>query len=209
MVRLESFLARAAVATDSGTPSSPARTRRRSWCCSRTPRLSSASSSRRSRLSCSWKLKLPWIDGAGSILIGLVLAVVAVLLARESKELLIGERASPELARRSGRPRREDPCVRKVIDITTSQMGPDQVIATISVEIDEDLRVPAGRATDRPHRASRSKPAFPQLFRIFIRPVAGARLAGRMASPALDAGGLTFVRCRPEQIPGSSVLLFR
>jgi len=40
----------------------------------------------------------PWIDGAGSILIGIVLGTVAVLLARESKDLLIGERARPELS---------------------------------------------------------------------------------------------------------------
>jgi len=122
----------------------------------------------------SWKLKLPWIDGAGSILIGLVLAIVAVLLARESKELLIGERASPELSAAVRETASEDPCVRQVVDITTSQMGPDQVIATISVEIDEDLRVPeVEQLIARIEGAIRSR--YPQLFRIFIRPVAGAR----------------------------------
>ena len=122
----------------------------------------------------SWKLKLPWVDGAGSILIGLVLAIVAALLARESKELLIGERASPELSAAVRQTASEDPCVRKVIDITTSQMGPDQVIATIAVEIDEDLRVPeVEQLIARIEGAIQAR--FPQLFRIFIRPVAGAR----------------------------------
>jgi cation diffusion facilitator family transporter len=122
----------------------------------------------------SWKLELPWIDGAGSILIGLVLAIVAALLARESKELLIGERASPELSAAVRQTASEDPCVRKVVDITTSQMGPDQVIATIAVEIDEDLRVPeVEQLIGRLEQSIRSR--FPQLFRIFIRPVAGAR----------------------------------
>ena len=122
----------------------------------------------------SWKLELPWIDGAGSVLIGLVLAIVAVLLARESKELLIGERASPELSAAVRETASEDPCVRQVVDITTSQMGPDQVIATISVEIDEDLRVPeVEQLIARIEGAIRSR--YPQLFRIFIRPVAGAR----------------------------------
>ena len=122
----------------------------------------------------SWKLKLPWIDGAGSVLIGLVLAIVAVLLARESKELLIGERASPELSAAVRETASEDPCVRQVVDITTSQMGPDQEIATISVEIDEDLRVPeVEQLIARIEGAIRSR--YPQLFRIFIRPVAGAR----------------------------------
>jgi cation diffusion facilitator family transporter len=122
----------------------------------------------------SWKLKLPWVDGAGSILIGLVLAIVAALLARESKELLIGERASPELSAAVRQTASEDPCVRKVIDITTSQMGPDQVIATIAVEIDEDLRVPeVEQLIARIEESIQAR--FPQLFRIFIRPVAGAR----------------------------------
>jgi cation diffusion facilitator family transporter len=122
----------------------------------------------------SWSLKLPWIDGAGSILIGAVLAIVAVLLARESKELLIGERASPELSAAVHQTASEDPCVHQVIDITTSQMGPDQVIATIAVEIDEDLRVPeVEQLIHRIEDAIRAR--FPQLFRIFIRPVAGAR----------------------------------
>lgn len=119
-------------------------------------------------------LRLPWIDGAGSIVIGLVLAVVAVLLARESKELLIGERASPELSAAVRQTASEDPCVRNVVDITTSQMGPDQVIATISIEIDEDLRVPqVEQLIARIEESIRSR--FPQLFRIFIRPVAGTR----------------------------------
>jgi cation diffusion facilitator family transporter len=122
----------------------------------------------------SWSLKLPWIDGAGSILIGAVLAIVAVLLARESKELLIGERASPELSAAVRQTASEDPCVHQVIDITTSQMGPDQVIATIAVEIDEDLRVPeVEQLIHRIEDAIRAR--FPQLFRIFIRPVAGSR----------------------------------
>jgi cation diffusion facilitator family transporter len=121
----------------------------------------------------SWKLKLPWIDGAGSIVIGVVLALVAVFLARESKELLIGERASPELSAAVRQTAAEDPCVRNVVDITTSQMGPDQVIATISIEIDEDLRVPqVEQLIGRIEQSIRSR--YPQLFRIFIRPVAGA-----------------------------------
>ena len=46
----------------------------------------------------SVQLGEPRIDGVASILIGLVLGAVAIVLGRESKELLIGERASPELS---------------------------------------------------------------------------------------------------------------
>ncbi len=118
----------------------------------------------------SWKLRLPWIDGLGSILIGVVLAAISVLLARESKELLIGERASPKLSEDLRRTVEADPCILAVVDITTTQMAPDQVIAALSVEIDQSLRVPQVEKLIR--RIEKGMHArFPQLFRIFIRPV--------------------------------------
>ncbi len=54
-------------------------------------------------------LRSPYPDGIASIAIGLILAAVAVLLARESKALLVGESARPELVHghpRAGRGRR-------------------------------------------------------------------------------------------------------
>jgi cation diffusion facilitator family transporter len=118
----------------------------------------------------SWTLGLPWIDGMGSILIGVVLALVSVLLARESKELLIGERASPRLTDDLRKTVEADPCVLAVVDITTTQMAPDQVIAALSVEIDQSLQVPQVESLIR--RIEKGMHArFPQLFRIFIRPV--------------------------------------
>jgi cation diffusion facilitator family transporter len=116
--------------------------------------------------------KMAWIDGAGSILIGVVLAVVSVLLARESKELLIGERASPELTEALRKTASSDPCVVEVIDIRTTQMSPDQVIAILAIEIEDELTVPqVERLIQRIEDAMRSR--FPQLFRVFIRPVSG------------------------------------
>jgi hypothetical protein len=49
----------------------------------------------------SVNLNLPVLDGAASILIGFVLAVTATLLARETKGLLIGERANQDIVVRS------------------------------------------------------------------------------------------------------------
>ena len=128
----------------------------------------------------STRLNAPWIDGAASILIGVVLAFVSILLARESKELLIGERASPELSAAVRQTASEDPCVLEVVDITTSQMAPDQVIATLDVRIDERLRVPeVEQLIYRIERAIRCR--YPELFRVFVRPVS----ADPRASPRL------------------------
>jgi cation diffusion facilitator family transporter len=121
----------------------------------------------------SWHFHLPVADGAGSICIGLVLATVSVLLARESKELLIGERADPQMTEDLAEIANADPCVVRVVDITTTQMSPDQVIASISIEIDETLRVPeVEELIRRIEKAMRQK--MPDLFRVFIRPVMDA-----------------------------------
>jgi cation diffusion facilitator family transporter len=73
-------------------------------------------------------------DGIASIAIGAVLGVVAVLLARESKELLIGERASPELieAIRSGIATR--PEVSRVGQVVTLHLGPRSVFVGADVD---------------------------------------------------------------------------
>lgn len=124
----------------------------------------------------AWRYGLPILDGVGSILIGVVLGIVAVLLARESKELLIGERAPPELSAAIKEAVAADHCVREVVGITTAQLGPDHVIATISVEIDETLRVPAVEKLIR-RIEDKIQTRFPELLRVFIRPVldAGAK----------------------------------
>ena len=84
----------------------------------------------------------PRYDGAASVVIGLLLATVAVVLAKETKGLLIGERADPALSAD----------VQKMIGafegvvcangLLTAQLAPDQVIAIASVTFDDDLRTP-------------------------------------------------------------------
>ena len=115
------------------------------------------------------ELDAPWIDGTASILIGLVLASVAIVLARESKELLIGERANPELQSAIRRAADSEECVRSVRRILTTQMAPDQVIATLDVEFDDTLSIPdVERLIGRIESELRSR--HPELARVFIRP---------------------------------------
>jgi cation diffusion facilitator family transporter len=111
----------------------------------------------------------PWIDGAGSICIGLVLAVIAVLLARESKALLIGERAQPELSEAIRDAAEREPGVRGVEGILTSQLGPDQVIATVGLEFDDKLRTPDIERIIG-HLETELRKNHPELFRVFVRP---------------------------------------
>jgi cation diffusion facilitator family transporter len=111
----------------------------------------------------------PWMDGAGSILIGLVLAAVAVLLARESKALLIGERARPELSDSIREIARTEPGVLSVSGILTSQLSPDQVIANVGVEFADDLRTGDIERVIG-HLETELRKKHPDLFRVFVRP---------------------------------------
>lgn len=114
-------------------------------------------------------LAKPWIDGAASIAIGVLLALVAVLLARETKDLLIGLPAQPELSQALRDCASKQPSVRKVVDVITSQLSPDQVIANLGVQLDDSLRVPEVEQLIQ-RIESDLKERFPQLFAVFVRP---------------------------------------
>jgi cation diffusion facilitator family transporter len=114
-------------------------------------------------------LDQPWIDGLGSVCIGAVLAAVAVLLARESKDLLIGERAQPELAESIRDMARREPGVVSVEGILTSQLSPDQVIANVGLEFEDDLRTPDIERVIG-HLETELRKKHPELFRVFVRP---------------------------------------
>jgi hypothetical protein len=61
----------------------------------------------------------PYFDGAASIVIGIILALVAVLRAYETEGLLVGEGADPETIKNIRRQAESDPCVQRVSDIPT------------------------------------------------------------------------------------------
>jgi cation diffusion facilitator family transporter len=77
-------------------------------------------------------------DGLGSLVIGAVLAVVAVVLAYESRGLLIGERAEPELIEQIRAAAESQPGVAKVVDVRTMHVGARRVIANLRVVFNGD-----------------------------------------------------------------------
>jgi len=110
-------------------------------------------------------------DGIASIAIGAVLGVVAILLARESKELLIGERAEPALieAIRSaiaGRPE-----VTRVGQVVTLHLGPRSVF--VGCDVDFVDAVPAG-AVERMIAEIEAdlRARWPEIGSLYIKPKA-------------------------------------
>lgn len=84
-------------------------------------------------------LQMPEVDGIASIGISVVLASSSILLARETKELLIGEAARPHVRESITRIAGNDPDVRSVNGVFTVQMGPNQVMAALSAEFRDEL----------------------------------------------------------------------
>ena len=114
-------------------------------------------------------LDMPAIDGVGSILIGLVLAIVAFLLARESKHLLIGEQAHPELNRKMRAWLERQEGVSKVVEVISLQLAPHEIAAILTVDIDDGMS--GGDAEQLAMRLERkATEEFDDLSRVFVRP---------------------------------------
>ncbi|EIZ80396.1 cation diffusion facilitator transporter family protein [Novosphingobium sp. Rr 2-17] len=109
------------------------------------------------------------LDGVASILIGLVLATVAVLLARESKGLLIGEAADPALIAALRAVMDDHARITSVNHVRTVHTGPDAIFVAISADFDDML--PMGEAeTLIEDLETRMKALSPKITSIYIRP---------------------------------------
>ncbi|MFI5382575.1 MAG: cation diffusion facilitator family transporter [Tepidisphaerales bacterium] len=90
-------------------------------------------------VACAQLFDLPRLDGLASLGIGLVLAVSSILLARETKGLLIGEAALPLVRESILRIAGQDLDVRRANGVLTVQMGPSQIVAALSAEFHDTL----------------------------------------------------------------------
>ncbi len=115
----------------------------------------------------------PFYDGAASVVIGLILAVTAMLLAYESKGLLIGESADPKLVNGLRELARSKPGVVGVGHVLTIHSAPDQITAMINVDFRDTItagvveRIVAETESEAHER-------WPEVRRLFIRPLQGA-----------------------------------
>ncbi|MHC5755610.1 MAG: cation diffusion facilitator family transporter [Nostoc sp.] len=80
-----------------------------------------------------------YFDGIASIIIGIILAIVAVVLARESKGLLVGESAAPKTIANIRSLSKTEPGVKEVIRILTMQLAPQEVLLNLEIQFTQNL----------------------------------------------------------------------
>ncbi|SDJ52283.1 cation diffusion facilitator family transporter [Frankineae bacterium MT45] len=110
-------------------------------------------------------------DGAASLLIGLLLVVVAFLLARTCEVLLIGQQADAGLIRAIDQRLTEQPEIDSVIDVLTMMVGTDQVLLCVRADFVNTFT--AGDLEEACVRIDHMlREEFSELDEIFIQPTA-------------------------------------
>jgi divalent metal cation (Fe/Co/Zn/Cd) transporter len=112
-------------------------------------------------------LHMPVLDGVASLVIGGILALTAVLLAYETKGLLIGEGADPEVVAGVRRIIDDDDKIVRINEVLTTHLGPDDVLVNLSIDFRDDLSAGEVEAaiSDMERRV---KNEYPSVRRIFI-----------------------------------------
>jgi len=106
-------------------------------------------------------------DDGASIVIGLILISTAVLLARETKGLLIGESASQQVVEGIRSLIEKMPGVDRANEVLTMHVGPDYVLVNISLMLSPELdRAQAHEIFD--HIDAQIKSHYSRIKRVFI-----------------------------------------
>jgi cation diffusion facilitator family transporter len=115
----------------------------------------------------------PFWDGAASVVIGAILGTTALWLARESKGLLIGEAADPEIVRGLRKLTAEKDGVVGVGHVMTIHSAPDIVTAMINVDFRDDMLAGDVEQIVRDVE-DEARDRWPEVQRVFIRPMQNA-----------------------------------
>ncbi len=114
-------------------------------------------------------LGIPELDGVASIGISLILGSTAIFLARESKGLLIGESAMPHVERKLLEIAQRDPAVQKANGVLTTHMGPESIVAGLSVEFEDHMTAPEIEdCVERIEAQLHSQ--LPEVMALFVKP---------------------------------------
>jgi cation diffusion facilitator family transporter len=110
----------------------------------------------------------PRWDAVGSIGIGILLVVIAIVLAAEMKSLLIGESATAQTESAIRAAIMDGPEVRRIIHLRTLHLGPDELLVAAKAELDSPSVPDLTRAIDTVE--ARIRAAVPIARLIYLEP---------------------------------------
>jgi len=116
----------------------------------------------------SQQLNNPYLDGVASLIIGILLLVVATFLAHETKGLLLGESARPEVIEGIENILANNSDVKKWNFPKTMHFGPDSILVVVEVDLMDDIDLlVAEKSVETMRRQIKGK--FPKINEVFIQ----------------------------------------
>jgi cation diffusion facilitator family transporter len=133
-------------------------------------------------VAAAW-LGLAWADGGASILIGLLLTAIALFLANETRSLIAGEAAAPDVVARARAAVAEDPRVEAVLNVASLHLGPQAILVALTLDFRDGL------SGDELHDAAETLTARvqaidPRIRQVFLRPGRARRVQCRTVTAA-------------------------
>ena len=116
----------------------------------------------------AWTTHEPRWDALGSIAIGSLLCVIAIVLAIEMKSLLIGESADPEAVTAVRTAILAGPEARSIIHMRTLHLGPEEILIAAKVEMTADDLASIAAGIDAIE--ARVRTAVPDATIIYLEP---------------------------------------
>ena len=112
-------------------------------------------------------LGIPWLDGAASVVIGLLLCVVAAIMVNESRALIVGEGVSKGTLDGIRAIINADPGIESVQRLRTLYFGPEDVMLIMEMKMRDDKEVGEVReVTTRVKKAIKEK--YPKIRRVYF-----------------------------------------
>ena len=111
----------------------------------------------------------PRWDGAGTLVIGVLLGIIAIVLAIEMKSLLIGESATEEDRARLRAVLDDSAEIDRVVDLRTQHLGPEELLVAAEVDFADHLssdQMPAAIAAVE----ARLRAAVPAATNVYLEP---------------------------------------
>ncbi|MFG3056768.1 cation diffusion facilitator family transporter [Kitasatospora sp. NPDC048239] len=128
-------------------------------------------------------------DGIGTVSIGVLLIVIALVLAMETRSLLIGESAHPEVVAQIRDALVDHDSVTTVIHMRTLHLGPEELLVAAKIGVNaEDTAVQVAEAIDAAE--VRVRRAVPIARAVYLEPdIYSAEKAAQGDDPAATPGG--------------------